>query len=63
MKWSECLACGDVEQSATGFNREDAEELMAGKASHIHIDHVGSLLRPIPLREDRQRILGVHDAD
>lgn len=32
-------------------------------ASHIHVDHVGSLLRPLALREARQRILGVHDAD
>ena len=30
---------------------------------HLHIDHVGSLLRPMALREARQRILGVHDAD
>ncbi len=33
------------------------------KAAHIHVDHVGSLLRPQQLRDARQRILGIHDAD
>ena len=33
------------------------------KAADIHVDHVGSLLRPQRLREARQRILGIHDAD
>jgi 5-methyltetrahydropteroyltriglutamate--homocysteine methyltransferase len=32
-------------------------------ASRLHFDHVGSLLRPKPLFEARQRLLGVHDAD
>jgi 5-methyltetrahydropteroyltriglutamate--homocysteine methyltransferase len=32
-------------------------------AAHIHVDHVGSLLRPAALRAARERILGVHDAD
>ena len=35
---------------------------MAG-ASPLHFDHVGSLLRPKPLFDARQRLLGVHDAD
>ena len=29
----------------------------------IHLDHVGSLLRPAALRQARERLLGVHDAD
>ncbi len=33
------------------------------RASEIHADHVGSLLRPSALRAARERILGVHDAD
>ncbi|MGZ5855029.1 MAG: 5-methyltetrahydropteroyltriglutamate--homocysteine S-methyltransferase [Xanthobacteraceae bacterium] len=32
-------------------------------AAHIHVDHVGSLLRPMALRAARERVLGVHDAD
>ena len=32
-------------------------------ASHLHVDHVGSLLRPAALREARIRLLGEHDAD
>jgi 5-methyltetrahydropteroyltriglutamate--homocysteine methyltransferase len=32
-------------------------------AGHIHVDHVGSLLRPMALRTERERRLGVHDAD
>ncbi|HXE17878.1 MAG TPA: 5-methyltetrahydropteroyltriglutamate--homocysteine S-methyltransferase [Stellaceae bacterium] len=32
-------------------------------ASHLHVDHVGSLLRPAALREARIRLLGKHDAD
>jgi 5-methyltetrahydropteroyltriglutamate--homocysteine methyltransferase len=32
-------------------------------ASHLHVDHVGSLLRPAELREARIRLLGEHDAD
>ena len=32
-------------------------------ATHIHVDHVGSLLRPMALRRERERLLGVHDAD
>jgi 5-methyltetrahydropteroyltriglutamate--homocysteine methyltransferase len=32
-------------------------------ASHLHVDHVGSLLRPAELREARLRLLGEHDAD
>ncbi len=32
-------------------------------ATHIHVDHVGSLLRPTELRAARERSLGVHDAD
>jgi 5-methyltetrahydropteroyltriglutamate--homocysteine methyltransferase len=32
-------------------------------ASHLHVDHVGSLLRPAELREARFRLLGEHDAD
>jgi 5-methyltetrahydropteroyltriglutamate--homocysteine methyltransferase len=32
-------------------------------ASHLHVDHVGSLLRPQELREARFKLLGVHDAD
>lgn len=32
-------------------------------ATHIHVDHVGSLLRPMALRKERERLLGVHDAD
>jgi 5-methyltetrahydropteroyltriglutamate--homocysteine methyltransferase len=32
-------------------------------ASHLHVDHVGSLLRPTELREARIRLLGEHDAD
>ncbi len=32
-------------------------------ANHLHVDHVGSLLRPNDLREARLRLLGVHDAD
>ena len=31
--------------------------------SHLHVDHVGSLLRPAALREARIRLLGKHDAD
>ncbi|MGE3246311.1 MAG: 5-methyltetrahydropteroyltriglutamate--homocysteine S-methyltransferase [Beijerinckiaceae bacterium] len=30
---------------------------------NVHVDHVGSLLRPAALFEQRQRLLGVHDAD
>jgi len=29
----------------------------------LHVDHVGSLLRPAALKETRMRMLGVHDAD
>lgn len=29
----------------------------------IHLDHVGSLLRPAALRQARERLLGLHDAD
>jgi len=29
----------------------------------LHVDHVGSLLRPAALKEARFRLLGVHDAD
>jgi 5-methyltetrahydropteroyltriglutamate--homocysteine methyltransferase len=32
-------------------------------AGHLHVDHVGSLLRPTELREARFRLLGRHDAD
>src|SRR5262245_9105839 len=32
-------------------------------AAHLHVDHVGSLLRPMPLRAARDTHLGVHDAD
>lgn len=32
-------------------------------ASHLHVDHVGSLLRPAALREARFRLLGKHDSD
>ena len=32
-------------------------------ASYLHVDHVGSLLRPAELREARFRLLGQHDAD
>jgi len=32
-------------------------------ADGIHLDHVGSLLRPAALRQARERLLGVHDAD
>ncbi len=32
-------------------------------AGHLHVDHVGSLLRPAELREARIRLLGQHDAD
>jgi len=32
-------------------------------AGHLHVDHVGSLLRPKELREARFKLLGVHDAD
>jgi len=32
-------------------------------ASHLHVDHIGSLLRPAALREARIRLLGAHDAD
>ncbi len=32
-------------------------------ASHLHVDHVGSLLRPAELRAARIRLLGEHDAD
>ncbi len=32
-------------------------------ASYLHVDHVGSLLRPAELREARIRLLGPHDAD
>lgn len=32
-------------------------------AAHLHVDHVGSLLRPTELREARIRLLGTHDAD
>ena len=32
-------------------------------ASNLHVDHVGSLLRPEQLREARIRLLGEHDAD
>ena len=31
--------------------------------AHLHVDHVGSLLRPTELREARIRLLGTHDAD
>ena len=31
--------------------------------SSLHVDHVGSLLRPAALREKRLSLLGVHDAD
>jgi 5-methyltetrahydropteroyltriglutamate--homocysteine methyltransferase len=31
--------------------------------SHLHVDHVGSLLRPAELRGARIRLLGEHDAD
>jgi methionine synthase II (cobalamin-independent) len=34
-----------------------------GGATQLHFDHVGSLLRPKPLFDARQRLLGVHDAD
>jgi 5-methyltetrahydropteroyltriglutamate--homocysteine methyltransferase len=33
------------------------------QARDIHVDHVGSLLRPAALRKERERLLGVHDAD
>jgi len=29
----------------------------------LHVDHVGSLLRPAALKEKRMSLLGVHDAD
>ena len=32
-------------------------------AQHVHVDHVGSLLRPPELRDARFKLLGVHDAD
>jgi 5-methyltetrahydropteroyltriglutamate--homocysteine methyltransferase len=32
-------------------------------AAQLHVDHVGSLLRPTELREARIRLLGTHDAD
>lgn len=32
-------------------------------AGQIHLDHVGSLLRPMALRQARERLLGTHDAD
>ena len=32
-------------------------------ASNLHVDHVGSLLRPAALREKRFALLGLHDAD
>jgi 5-methyltetrahydropteroyltriglutamate--homocysteine methyltransferase len=32
-------------------------------AANLHVDHVGSLLRPEQLREARIRLLGEHDAD
>jgi methionine synthase II (cobalamin-independent) len=31
--------------------------------SGLHVDHVGSLLRPAALKEKRFGVLGVHDAD
>jgi 5-methyltetrahydropteroyltriglutamate--homocysteine methyltransferase len=31
--------------------------------ANLHVDHVGSLLRPAELREQRFKLLGVHDAD
>jgi len=32
-------------------------------AASLHVDHVGSLLRPAELKEQRFKLLGVHDAD
>jgi 5-methyltetrahydropteroyltriglutamate--homocysteine methyltransferase len=32
-------------------------------ATSVHVDHVGSLLRPAELKEQRFKLLGVHDAD
>ncbi len=32
-------------------------------AANLHVDHVGSLLRPAALRERRFALLGLHDAD
>ncbi len=32
-------------------------------AANLHVDHVGSLLRPAALREQRFALLGTHDAD
>ncbi len=37
--------------------------MLLAEASHLHVDHVGSLLRPAELREARIRLLGEHDAD
>jgi 5-methyltetrahydropteroyltriglutamate--homocysteine methyltransferase len=34
-----------------------------GRADPIRVDHVGSLLRPAELRRERERLLGIHDAD
>ena len=32
-------------------------------AASLHVDHVGSLLRPAELKERRFKLLGAHDAD
>jgi methionine synthase II (cobalamin-independent) len=37
--------------------------MVSADAAALHVDHVGSLLRPIELREARMRLLGPHDAD
>jgi methionine synthase II (cobalamin-independent) len=36
--------------------------MSADTLSHVHVDHVGSLLRPKELRDARDRLLGVQDA-
>ena len=37
--------------------------MASGHTQGLHVDHIGSLLRPQPLREARERLLGLHDAN